>query len=236
MEEDDEIWDEHRWEEFLRESDRRTDQYIRYWDEYSRDHPMPEDSAPEAEKEAWSEALHAYIAEKMGWNDDDEEIPDWMQDIFDDVEADDDEDDEAWKSALEPGEAEYGSPDDIPVYRQAFRFGSDVLKWSDTIPVEAKDLQFVEFCSNALQVGAKIAGGHGFGYEPDALGGNIANVKRGLAAANNALRALEAMREAPFMRPADYRRLYEQAFELRNAVGIYVQQLRERFDRERGGE
>jgi hypothetical protein len=33
------------------------------------------------------------------------------------------------------------------------------------------------------------------------------------------------------MRPADYRRLYEATYEVRNAVALHVLRLRERFER-----
>ncbi len=225
----DEIWDEHRWEEFLRESDRRTDLYIRYWDEYVRRIPPPEPTA-EAEHEAWERGLHVWLARKMGWDQDDAGLPLWLEDFDEDPDEEPDGG-EAWKAGLGEAYPEAQDVRDLPIYQRAFAFGLAVIEWADTVPEEVKDGSLVDFCSNALQVGAKIAGGHGMGYEIESLGGNIAVTKRGLHAANRALAALQQLRDAAFMEEAVYRRLYEQSYEVRNAVGLHVQHLRERFER-----
>lgn len=223
----DEIWDEHQWEDFLRESDRRTDLYMRYWDEYVRRTPPPPEDAPPERHEAWERGLHAYLVRKMGWNGN-EDLPLWLEDF--DAEPEDEEG-EAWKVGLGDAYPEAQDVHGLPLYQRAFAFGSAVMDWAETVPEDAKDTVFVDFCSNALQVGAKVAGGHGMGYELDALGGNIAITKRGLRAANRALAALRQLRAEPFMDEAVYRRLYEQTYEVRNAVGLHVQHLRERFER-----
>ncbi|MEM1041322.1 MAG: hypothetical protein AAGI91_01720 [Bacteroidota bacterium] len=223
----DDIWDEHRWEDFLRESDRRTDLYMRYWDQYVRRIPPPPEDAPEAAREAWERGLHAYLARKMGWDQHDGDLPLWLEDF----DAEPEDDGEAWKAGLGEAYPEAQDVRDLPLYQRAFAFGSTVMDWAETVPEGDKDTVFVDFCSNALQVGAKVAGGHGMGYDLEALGGNIAVTKRGLHAANRALAALQQLRREPFMEEATYRRLYEQTYEVRNAVGLHVQHLRERFER-----
>ena len=80
------------------------------------------------------------------------------------------------------------------------------------------------------QAPAHLARGYGIGHERDTLGGNIACAKRGLADANAALALLARMKSAPYMNASTYRRLYEQAYEVRNAIALYVLDLRERFD------
>ncbi len=225
----DDIWDEHQWEDFLRESDRRTDLYMRYWDEYVRRAPPPPEDAPPSRHEAWERGLHDWLARKMGWDQDDD-LPLWLDD-FDDEDEPEDGEGEAWKAGLGEDYPEAQDVCDLPLYRRAFAFGGEVMDWAETVPEDDKDAVFVDFCSNALQVGAKIAGGHGMGYELQSLGGNIAVTKRGLRAANRALAALQQLRAAPFMDEAAYRRLYEQTYEVRNAVGLHVQHLRERFER-----
>lgn len=220
-----EIWDEHRWEEFFREADRRTELYVRLREAYVRAHPPPPDDAPAAEHEAWRRALEEHLAAQMGWSLDEHPL----------APEEDDPDDaagEAWKRGLVDHFPERQDVTELPLWQAADAFGQAVLAWSDTVPARYKDLALVETCANALQVAAKLAAAHAMGYEPEVLGGNIAQAKRALAAANRALAALQALREAPFVGPRDYRRLYEQGFELRNAIGLHVQALRERFERE----
>ena len=72
--------------------------------------------------------------------------------------------------------------------------------------------------------------GHSLGYDKETLGGNIACAKRSLSAANGALRLMREMKTASYMTEATYQDLYERTFELRNNIGIYVQELRRRFD------
>lgn len=228
-----EIWDEHRWEDFLREADRRTDLYLRMREAYVRQHPPPPEGAPEAEREAWRQALDAHLAARMGWSlgtgggaveeFDPEDLG---------LPEDPPEEGEDWKSGLAELYPETQDVTELPLWQAADAFGQAVLEWSDTVPERYKDDALVEVCANALQVAAKLAAAHGMGYETEVLGGNIAQTKRALAAANRALVALQSLRDAPFLAPRDYRRLYEQGFEVRNAVGLHVQALRERFERE----
>lgn len=118
----------------------------------------------------------------------------------------------------------------LPIYQQAFRLSTDVLDWANGLAGHAKDSTLVHFCAHALQIAANIARGHGIGRDRDALGGNIACAKRGLHEANAALELLHQLKDAAYMDAATYRRLYEETFETRNAVGLYVQDLRARFD------
>ncbi|MGK7370396.1 MAG: hypothetical protein ACNS64_09290, partial [Candidatus Halalkalibacterium sp. M3_1C_030] len=90
--------------------------------------------------------------------------------------------------------------------------------------------QFNDFVANVLKVGAKLAGGYSFGFEQDFLGGNIVYTKKALQCANNSLHLLQDyMKKTPYMEKEHYARLHEFLFELRNDIGIYVQELRERF-------
>ncbi|MGM0744133.1 MAG: hypothetical protein ACQETF_02440, partial [Bacteroidota bacterium] len=64
-----EIWDEHQWEEFFRESDKRTDKYILLLEQYM-DHPDRD----------------RIIAEQMGWthllDDEDDESENWADEFI----------------------------------------------------------------------------------------------------------------------------------------------------------
>ncbi len=68
------------------------------------------------------------------------------------------------------------------------------------------------------------------GYDREVLGGNIACLKRGIKSANAALDLLMEMKLRSYMNPARYLEMYEQTYEVRNTVGLYIQELRERFN------
>ena len=55
--------------------------------------------------------------------------------------------------------------------------------------------------------------------------------EEGRAGPGPRLAALQAIKYAPFMHPAIYRRFYERLYEIRNDLGLYIQELRERFER-----
>lgn len=108
--------------------------------------------------------------------------------------------------------------------------GSDVLAWANTLPGYVKDSTLVQFCSYAMEIASNVAKGHDMGYEREMIGGNIACVKRALNAANASLEGLHEMRDAPYMSAQLYARLYEQTYEVRNGLALYVLDLRDRFN------
>ena len=81
-----------------------------------------------------------------------------------------------------------------------------------------------------MQITSNIAKGHGIGYEHDMLGGNIACLKRGIASANAALDLLRELKDRSYMNAEMYRALFEKTYEVRNQVGVYIQDLRDRFN------
>jgi hypothetical protein len=224
----DEIWDEHDWEAFLSENDRRVDRFMALLADFMQRYPPPPEGAPPEEEEAWKARLGAYIRRRTGFEGSVDDLPVWEQEP-EDAEPEDAEG-EGWKAGL-TAFPEQQSVDALPVYQAARALATTVLRWSEPIPADVKDGDFVQFCSNALQIAAKLSGGHAVGYERDMLGGNIAYVKRGLAAANAALDALHSLRGAPYLSAGDYHRLYEATYEVRNAVALHVLRLRERFER-----
>jgi hypothetical protein len=218
----DEIWDEEQWEAFLRLSDERIRRYMDLLFAFLADDPPPE-AADTAGRRAWEGRLRRFLAEK-GFEQD----PALFQ-PFGDEDRDEDEalDDDA------PGTAALGRPagyGDIPVYRRASDLATRILEWTNGLPGAVKDSTLVQFCTSVTQVPAHLAEGHRIGYEREMIGGNIACAKRGLAAANSALDQLAELRTASYMTPDFYRHLYEQVFEVRNELGLYVQDLRARFN------
>ncbi len=233
---DEEAWDEERWEAFLRKHDRRVDCYTELIFRFMRKYPQPdpEDAGAFA---SWRDALRAWLRDK-GWRFDDvimpffwleeepadEELADEEVFLFDGstpfADHDDEEDEEDAFSELER----------LPVYLSACTLSAEVLDWAHALSDDVKDSALVHFCSYVAQVPAHIARGFGIGHERDTLGGNIACAKRGLADANAALDLLGRMKRAPYMDKPTYWCLYEQAYEVRNEVALYVQDLRERFN------
>lgn len=232
----DEPWDEEQWEAFLRANDKRVGRYMELLHDFLRDHPRPSHDAP-ARLEAWKDELRAFIEQK-GWTRDDLALPFLWLDDADDLDENPlfgydaaFEEDDLFEFE-EDGEGDFtlDSLERLPIYQYAFDHTGRVMDWADAVPGGDKDSTLVQFCSNVMQIPAKVAEGHGIGYERDMLGGNIACVKRALAAANAALTLLRQLKEASYMTPRAYRTLYEETYELRNALGIYVQELRARFD------
>ncbi|HEX7071414.1 MAG TPA: hypothetical protein VF190_11435 [Rhodothermales bacterium] len=224
---DEDIWDEHRWEAFLRENDRRVDRYMSDLYQFLEKNPQP-DPRNEDEMLLWKAQLRSFM-EARGWAD--PELP--LQDDADSEMEDpplDLEDLVSASSFFTDPEDDVDGVHRIPVYNRAVALGTSVLAWANMIPGDVKDSTLVQFCSHIMQIAANLAKGHGIGYEQDMIGGNIACVKRGLGAANTALSLLHEMQHAPYIDDTMYVRLYEDTFEVRNEVGLYVQELRRRFE------
>lgn len=224
---EEEVWDEHRWESFLRENDRRVDRYMTDLYLFLERNPQP-DPSDEDGMLVWKSQLRSFM-EARGWAD--PESP--LNDDFDT----EPEDPPLGLDDLVSAASFFTDPEDdlegvhsLPVYNRAVALGTHVLAWANVIPGDQKDSTLVQFCSHVMQIAANLAKGHGIGYEHDMIGGNIACVKRGLGAANTALSLLHELRQAPYLDEAMYARLYEETFEVRNEVGLYVQELRRRFE------
>jgi hypothetical protein len=225
---DGEIWDEERWEAFLREHDRRIDRYMSLLFRFMTENPPPAEEGSRARKE-WEEDLRQYLISN-GLNPDDI-LPRLLSGQW----SEDDEIEWSTDSASSYSEMEDPGTDlddvrHIPVYREAQRLASHILRWSNDLPGHQKDSSLVQFCSYVTQIPANIAKGHGIGLELEMIGGNIACSKRALAAANSALDLLREIKSAPYMDRTFYRKAYEDAFEVRNRLGVYIQDLRRRFD------
>lgn len=168
------------------------------------------------------------------FDDDDDDFGDDMDDLDELDEDDFIEEGEEWKM-LSDGYAmsDYGSIEHLPVYVKAHAFGAAVLHRSaqtrleDMLP-EAREA-FNQFVSDVLMVNAKVVAGYALGFEADVLGGNIAFCKKGLAAANRALDTLAVLHGSGVVGAIEYRQLHQDLFEVRNDLGIYIQDLREQF-------
>ena len=213
--EDPQIWDEHRWEEFMQKADKRTDQYLELVEMYN-DHP-------DRDRLIAIEMGRDHISVKM---DEDEN---WMY-PSDDFVMDDSEEGEKWKQGtIYEDPSEFEEVENFPLYQKAQQFTLDSmdliqnqLKNSDNESVKA-------FAASVILPPAKIAGGFGFGFDIESLGGNIANNKRGLAAANRMLSALTELRKKEVLDRKTFLDYYSRGKEVRDDLAIYIVELRERF-------
>ncbi len=228
---DDEDWDEERWEAFLRDHDKRVDRYMELMFRFMRKNPQP-DLEDTAALTAWKASLREWLRDK-GWRHDDIFLPFlWLEEQ---AEEDQDDDGDVFASPLPFADEEteddtFEALERLPVYQQACQLSVEVLDWAHALSGEVKDIGLVHFCSHVAQAPANLARGYGLGHERDTIGGNIACAKRGLSDANAALAILSRMKRAPYMDGPTYRRFYEQVYEVRNAIALYIQDLRDQFN------
>lgn len=245
------IWDEHQWEAHLNEIEKMSSHLRQFIA------PDPSENIPRwltllQENTDELDAVDAFIEEELQieeayfpdeddedfddeWDDDD--LDDFFFDEFEDEDFLFDEDDdfdagEDWKELSDDfAMSDYGSIDTLDIYNDSRELAAIILQWAETINPKYLS-RYNDFIGNVLKIGAKIAGGYSFGFEPDFLGGNIAYTKKALHCANDALTILHRdLKNARFLNKNQYYYFHEQLFELRNGIGIYVQELREQFFR-----
>ncbi len=254
----DNIWDEYQWENHINEIEEKSDQlkefinstwgegtpsWLRFLNEYSSE----------------LEAIDAYIEEELLFeeayfpDDDDEDFESDEDDMdddlffgqddsetFDDFDEDDDlfdEDDdddflegEEWKNDSEEYVmSDYGSIDNLRIYNEARNLGAHLLKYVDKKPGYIQNTAFVQFVTEVLQISCKLAAGYSFGFDKDVLGANITYTKKALLYSNRSLTLLQAMRNKNTFRRDEYYRMHEWLFEIRNDIGVYIQDMREQF-------
>lgn len=208
-----EIWDEFQWEEFMREADKRTEKYSQLFEKYL-DHPDRDN----------------IIAKEMGWDHllDESEDDDKWDEFFD---VDIIEDGEEWKELTGYEPTEFDSFENLPVHRLAYQYTIDSIDLIENRFENENDESLQAFARSVIIPPAKIAGGFGMGFELESLGGNIANCKRGLNAANRMLTALQGLRDKKILDEKTFQDFYSRGKEVRDELGIYIVELRERFRR-----
>ncbi len=209
---DEQPWNEEQWERFLHRSDVRSAKFGELL-ETLMDHPDRDE----------------IIAREMGWDrgdqDDDQddeseiELPD-IQDVGTDEEL------EEFERRREE------SLNAIPAYVRGFEWGTKVhkalekyLKGSEE--PDPDDPLVVAF-SDSLVVTAKIAGGHGMGYDEEVLCGNIVCCKRSLEAADRSVAALEELAQRGTVPAETIQPLLEEGKLIRDLVQQHIAHLRSR--------
>lgn len=213
--EDPQIWDEYKWEEFMQESDKRTEHYILLLEKY-KDHPD-------------SKRL---IAIEMGWDHISDELDDEEDWMFpsDDFIIDDSEEGEKWKQGtIYEDPSGFDEIENFPLYQKAQQFTHDSIDLIQSLLNDSDDESVNAFAGSVILPPAKIAGGFGFGFDIESLGGNIANNKRGLAAANRMLDSLADLREKKIIGQKTFQDFYSRGKDVRDELAIYIVELREQF-------
>ncbi len=256
---DDELWDEYQWETHINEIEQKSDRlkeiinatlgengpgWTRFMKEFNS-----EQEALDAYIEEELLFEEAYYPDDDEFDsDDDDEWDDLLfnnddpffeeedGDIFDeDDEEEEEEEDflegEEWKAESDDYiMSDYGSIENLKIYSESREVDIELLHKSRMHPETLKNRYFLEFVSCTLDVSIKLAAGYGFGFERDVLGANIAYAKKALTSANRALAMLQHLKKkASIFTKEEYLKLHERLFELRNDIGIYIQELRDQF-------
>jgi hypothetical protein len=248
--EDGPVWNEFQWESHLNEIEKRSEQLRRF---ITSD---PHGNTPRwlillQESIDELDAVETFIEEELllddayfpddedDWEDEDDEWDDddffFLDDNFpfnsdEEDEMDDFDKGEEWKELSEDFiMSEYGSIENLKIYQDARNFAVDILRWGETIPPSHQNHSVHEFVSNVLTISAKLAGGYSFGFDLDVLGGNIAYTKKALRSANEALMHLQKLKRGSLFSGNQYFELHNRLFEIRNDIGIYIQELRDQF-------
>ncbi len=247
------LWDEYRWEDHLKEIERKSAKLRRF---ITSD---PFGSKPRwmslvEENENEDDAVEAYIEEELLL--DEAYFPDELDDLEGEEEEEDDDDllqfgsrdDEGLDLAPEDDEDEdfergdewkylseaytlsdYGQIDNLAVFTDARTFSAHVLRWAEGVAPSNRESMLHEFIGECLRMSAKLAGGFSIGFEQDMLGGNIAYTKMALHSANRALDLLQSLKGSPAFNRTRYMEMHRTLYEIRNDIGVYIQLLRERF-------
>ncbi|NND71531.1 MAG: hypothetical protein HKN43_08120 [Rhodothermales bacterium] len=224
---DDDIWDEHMWESFLKENDERINRFMDLVFSFVGRNPPPEFRDVRGQKR-WKQDLRQYMRDQ-GWENDEIDATIPIQFHFDGKGPIDDQ--LASLHQMDDLDVDENGPlQSLPIYEMVQNLANLVLEWANALPVNVKDSVLVQFCNQIMLLPSNVAKGHGIGYEKETIGGNIACVKRALEAANISLSLLSEMKTGEYMSDEIFRELAENAYETRNALGLHVQSLRNQFN------
>lgn len=230
---------EEQWEALMRQSDARAARYGELLDTL-----MDEPDRDEI------------IDKEMGWDDEKEEADqEWIEELnaaFDEAadavaRGENPVNDEALEQ--DPGELlpesvleEYDDRDGfdesdrqlhrIPAYHMAMKLSEKMdrvvrplLKSGGSEPPEDVGEAYIQI----KIVAVKIAGGHGMGYDDDALGGNVVNCKRARAAADECEIAIKSLKKLKLISARAANDLLKDILELQKVVDKRIAELRARM-------
>jgi hypothetical protein len=220
-----EVWDEDRWEEFLQRSDARAARYEELY-ETLVDHPERD----------------RLIAREMGWIDQ----LDACAEVNEDCSVCDRRPEceryemmqilsEAESLAADPdAEAMYRALDEletIPAYCCAHAFGLRMMAIVEMAGLSGEVREELRGAMNSSQLAAaQIAGGHGIGYEQDAISGNIASCKRARRSMESCVRHVTSLSARGLLAGARVRELHRKAEAVAREIADWIELLRYRRD------
>lgn len=213
-------WDEHQWERFLQRADARAAKFQELL-ETLLDHPdrdriisremgwereslacAEEGECPSCERRMDCEAYEMMMLTDHGPSLEDDPDAKDLADCFDELQ-------------------------DVPAYTLSQSFAEEVcafLRSHAAARIDDEDVRAALLC--AMTTPAQIAGGHGIGYDGDAINGNIANCKRAL---RNLTACADALRELDLRGLAaakEVARLRARADEVALAIHQWIETLR----------
>jgi hypothetical protein len=214
----DDAWDEEDWERFLQKADVRTAKYLELF-ETLHNHPECDN----------------IIAKEMGWSQRYEDC-DYENESCGNCGKNNDcyiyEINQMFDNSLEYDETTERDIEDvrkIPAYKESYELHMRLRKYFENSSEVDIDEDVVEVISASSMVPAKIAGGHGMGYEKDSLCGNIANCKRSLKSAKVCVCSLEIVRTKSTFPESDINSLIGEAIKVEREVMKWIECLRARI-------
>ena len=253
---DDRPWTEAQWEEFMKRADVRSAKFGELLETFENhpdrdaiiDHEMGWDRRRAERGEQYQDFLETVsaAAEEAEAAEDDEDDPlgldeDWDL-LDDDLDGDLEDDDEPNRDPQAQGEAPQDDATDyiakkkdalrnMPAYARSYKYGLQVHNALDDYKIHGQqdqDDDLIDAVLGSMIIAAKLAGGHGMGYDDDALCGNIVCCKRSLAGADQCLRGLRALRDRGVAAPAVIDPLIQEGEQVRKLVEERIAELRSR--------
>jgi hypothetical protein len=243
---DDEIWDEYRWEEHINDIERKSleltnffnqtwgntsPSWVRLLDEYQNQNDVIDAYIEEAIINE-----EAYFPDDDDWDDEDEDEPD--NELF--MESSEEEEynstlpekiDSLFEEVIHyTGEfriEDMEFVEDIYAYNLAREFGLKILALAESYKELSAEHFFDVLVNTSLQMSAKLAIGFNLGFDHEVIGGNIIYSKKALDNANSALALLCSLKSRNLLLQADYFELHQLLTNVRNEIGMYIQDLRE---------
>lgn len=210
-------WNEEDWERFLQKADVRTAKYLELF-ETLHNHPDCDN----------------LIAKEMGWGHKYEGCnykDGSCSDCGDRNDCRIYEINQIFDNAIEDNETTESDIEDvknIPAYKKSYELFIKLSKYFKNRKGADTDEDVLAAISASSMIPAKIAGGHGMGYERDTLCGNIANCKRSLKNARICLYSLEIVRGKSTFPDNDINILISEAIKVEREVFEWIEFLRSR--------
>ena len=207
----DKIWDEYDWERFLQQQEQRTERYMELLEKYI-DHPQRDE----------------LIAREMGWT---HLLSGESRDWEDEVDAD-------FEKEHSPDSDDAAAQQDLtfsferhPLYAQTVALGADLDEIFRAMPVAAQEHPAaVTIRSQATLAAAKLAAALN-DDDVDELGMSIAYLKRALHALTISLEAALQLQSHQLLGQAQFERVRDRLFEIRNGIVTSMGELRAEFRR-----